>query len=162
MIPTYTTNHRYYKQRCRIFLQKSYPNLKIIPNRIHKAINMITYPDLSYIVMSGQSPISAHQPFSLLFKIFENFLFISHIQGLINLNSLQLAGDGTPLVTASRERSKAIVKGAKAYELFTAWLRHWLGFLSGMLLFRIWPLCFYWCQQWPACFSFTESSFKTW
>ena len=94
MIPIYTTNHRYYKQRCHIFLQKSYPNLKIIPNKIRKAINMITYPDLSYIVMSGQSPISAHQPFSLLFKIFEHFLFISHTQGLINLYSLQLAGDG--------------------------------------------------------------------
>ena len=49
MIPTYTTNHRYYKQRYRIFLQNSYPNLKIIPNNIRKAINMITYPDLSYI-----------------------------------------------------------------------------------------------------------------
>ena len=49
MIPTYTTNHRHYKQRCRIFLQNSYPNLKIIPNIIRKAINMITYPDLSYI-----------------------------------------------------------------------------------------------------------------
>ena len=70
-------------------------------------------------MMSGQSPISAHQPFSLLFKIFERF-FISHTQGLINLNSLQLAGDGTPVVTASKERNKAIVKGAKAYELFTA------------------------------------------
>ena len=67
-------------------------------------------------IMSGQSPISSHQPFSLLFKIFERFLFISHTQGLINLNSLQLAGDGTPVVTASKERSKAIVKGAKAYE----------------------------------------------
>ena len=66
-------------------------------------------------MMSGQSPISAHQPFSLLFKIFERF-FISHTQGLINLNSLQIAGDGTPVVTASKERSKAIVKGAKAYE----------------------------------------------
>ena len=41
-------------------------------------------------IMSGQSPISAHQPFSLLLKIFENFLFISHTQGLINLNSLQV------------------------------------------------------------------------
>ena len=49
MIPTYTTNHRHYKQRCRIFLQNSYTNLKIIPNIIRKAINMITYPDLSYI-----------------------------------------------------------------------------------------------------------------
>ena len=232
MIPIYTTNHRHYKQRCRIFLQNSYPNLKIIPNNIRKAINMITYPDLSYIddimrnyyskygpaprpascmlrslllamickvtsitqwvdilhtqplyavisgfepdnipgvgtfydfinrlwkldtnnisshikfpkrkpsnpsvkgdkaapvekntvteeleaTMSGQSPISAHQPFSLLFKIFEHFLLISHTQGLINLNSLQLAGDGTPVVTASRERSKAIVKGARSYE----------------------------------------------
>ena len=49
MISTYTTNHRHYKQRCRIFLQNSYPNKKIIPNIIRKAINMITYPDLSYI-----------------------------------------------------------------------------------------------------------------
>lgn len=48
MIPNYTTNHRHYKQRCHIFLQNSYPNLKIIPNIIRKAINMITYPDLSY------------------------------------------------------------------------------------------------------------------
>ena len=41
-------------------------------------------------IMSGQSPISSHQPFSLLFKIFERFLFISHTQGLMNLNSLQV------------------------------------------------------------------------
>lgn len=66
--------------------------------------------------MSGQSPISAHKPFSLLFKIFERILFISHTQGLINLNSLQLAGDGTPVVTASKERSNAIVKGAREYK----------------------------------------------
>ena len=49
MIPIYTTNHRHYKQRCRIFLQNSYPNLETIPTRIRKTINMITYPDLSYI-----------------------------------------------------------------------------------------------------------------
>ena len=62
-------------------------------------------------IMSDQSPISAHQPFSLLFKIFEHFLFISHTQGLINLNSLQLAGDGTPVVTANTDRSIASAKG---------------------------------------------------
>ena len=49
MIPTYTTNHRHCKQHCRIFLQNFDPKLKSIPNTIRKAINMITYPDLSHI-----------------------------------------------------------------------------------------------------------------
>ena len=48
MIPTYTTNHRHYKQRCHLFLQNFYFK-KIIPNRIRKTSNIITYPDWVHI-----------------------------------------------------------------------------------------------------------------
>lgn len=46
-------------------------------------------------------------PFSRLYEIFkENFLNVSADKGLINLNELALSGDGTPVVTSARERSK--------------------------------------------------------
>lgn len=56
------------------------------------------------------SPINADQPFSILFKIFEQFLFISHRQGLIDLNNLNLAGDGTPVVTSARFRNRNLLE----------------------------------------------------
>lgn len=53
-------------------------------------------------------PIKNNQAFSILFKVFEQFLTISHTQGLINLNNLFLAGDGTPVVTARRYRHRKL------------------------------------------------------
>lgn len=50
------------------------------------------------------SPPKADTPFSLIFRIFEKFLIKSHELGLINLDNLTLAGDGTPVVTAHRQR----------------------------------------------------------
>lgn len=52
-----------------------------------------------------KNPIDANTPFSILFKIFEKFLLHSHELGLINLDKLILAGDGTPVVTSHRQRS---------------------------------------------------------
>lgn len=45
------------------------------------------------------------QPYCSLFNIFKNeFLNVSIQKGLINSDSLALAGDGTPVVTSARER----------------------------------------------------------
>lgn len=50
-------------------------------------------------------------PFSLIFKLFnQQFLGKSIEQGLINPNQLALAGDGTPVRTASKQRSKRLCK----------------------------------------------------
>ena len=48
-------------------------------------------------------------PFSRLFDIFRNnFLDVSAEKGLVDLSNLALSGDGTPVVTSARERSKRI------------------------------------------------------
>ena len=53
-----------------------------------------------------QPPLEA-PPFARLFDIFrKNFLDVSANKGLVNLKDLALSGDGTPVVTSARERSK--------------------------------------------------------
>ena len=52
-------------------------------------------------------PPSEEQPYGRLFDIFKkNFLDTSVEKGLIDPSSLALSGDGTPVVTSARERSK--------------------------------------------------------
>jgi len=54
-------------------------------------------------------PFDEKQPFSRLFEIFKTeFTETSVQQGLINLYQLELAGDGTSVVTATRQRKKRI------------------------------------------------------
>lgn len=49
------------------------------------------------------------QPYTSLFKIYKKeFLDVSVSKGLINPESLALAGNGTPVVTSHRERKKRI------------------------------------------------------
>ncbi len=55
-----------------------------------------------------QPPLK-NPPFSRLFDIFKNnFLDVSAEKGLVDLSNLALSGDGTPVVTSARERSKRI------------------------------------------------------
>lgn len=50
-------------------------------------------------------PVKSSNPFGLIFTLYQQqFLNRSHQEGLIDLNHLSLAGDGTPIVTASRLR----------------------------------------------------------
>ena len=52
-------------------------------------------------------PPLENPPFGRLFDIFkDNFLDVSAQKGLVDLDSLALSGDGTPVVTSARERSK--------------------------------------------------------
>lgn len=52
---------------------------------------------------------SQQQPFSLLFKVFQQeFLMESVDRGLITPSELALSGDGTPIVTAAQQRKKRL------------------------------------------------------
>lgn len=52
---------------------------------------------------------STEQPFATLFSIFKDeFLMESTEKGLVNPNSLSLAGDGTPIVTSAQERKHRV------------------------------------------------------
>lgn len=56
-----------------------------------------------------EKPPSQQQPFSLLFKVFQQeFLNESVDRGLVTPSSLALSGDGTPVVTAAQERKKRL------------------------------------------------------
>jgi len=55
------------------------------------------------------TPPSTGQPFSWLFDIFkQEFLDESASRGLLNPDNLDIAGDGTPVVTSARERKKRL------------------------------------------------------
>ena len=55
------------------------------------------------------APPIENPPFARLYDIFKkNFLKVSADKGLIDMNELALSGDGTPVVTSARERSKRI------------------------------------------------------
>lgn len=74
-----------------------------------QSVEKVTVDDL--LQQFQVSPPSDCQPFSRLWTIFkENFLLPSSNKGLLNLSSLALSGDGTPLVTSSRQRRKRICK----------------------------------------------------
>lgn len=61
-------------------------------------------PELEHTVFQLED-----QPYGSLFRLFRNeFLDLSVSQGLINPESLALAGDGTPVVTSHRERKHRV------------------------------------------------------
>ena len=54
-------------------------------------------------------PFDEQQPYTRLFDIFNSqFLAESQEQGLIDLNNLELAGDGTPAATSAQQRKKRV------------------------------------------------------
>lgn len=79
------------------------------PNEKADPIEDFTVDDL--IAQLRASPPSADQPYSLLFEIF-NTIFLQHSVdlGLIDLDSLVLSGDGTPVETMARHRYRRLCK----------------------------------------------------
>ena len=63
-----------------------------------------------------EAPPSDHQPYASLFQIFHT-VFLNHSEelGLISLKNLILSGDGTPVETAARERSRSLASGNRYY-----------------------------------------------
>lgn len=63
-----------------------------------------------------ESPPSDNQPYARLFHLFhEIFLKHSEALGLIDLKNLILSGDGTPVETAARERSRSLSSDNRYY-----------------------------------------------
>ena len=55
------------------------------------------------------TPVSVYQPYSLLYSIFHQlFLNVSVRKGQIDPKHLTLSGDGTPIMTSHRERSREV------------------------------------------------------
>lgn len=56
------------------------------------------------------SPFSTEQPYSLLFSLYYNgFLKNSSDRGMVDLDDLEVAGDGTPVYTSARLRSRKLL-----------------------------------------------------
>jgi hypothetical protein len=73
------------------------------------AVDKVTVEEL--IFRFSNEPVSSEQPFSLLFDIFKDqFLDVSIHKGLINPESLSLAGDGMPVCASARERKKRLCR----------------------------------------------------
>lgn len=68
------------------------------------------------IPMLKESPPSANQPYARLFQLYHDF-FLKHSEelGLIDLKNLVLSGDGTPVETAARERSRPLPSENRYY-----------------------------------------------